>query len=54
MVDRLRTRFGMASVCVVTNRGMISKETMAAPEERQLDYILGARERSSTEVRRRA
>ena len=52
MVDRLRARFGLTRVCVVADRGMISKESLAALEARGLDYILGARERSSAEVRR--
>jgi hypothetical protein len=29
VVDRLRQRFGMARMCVVADRGMISAETMA-------------------------
>lgn len=51
IIDRLRERFGIGRVCVVADRGMISKETLAALEARGLDYILGARERSSTTVR---
>jgi transposase len=39
-------------VCVVADRGMISAATIAALEERKLEYILGARERSSAIVRR--
>lgn len=52
VVDRLRERFGVGRLCVVADRGMISAATMAALEERKLEYILGVRERSSTEVRR--
>lgn len=52
MVERLRKRFAIAHVCVVADRGMISKETIAALEERGLDYILGARERSDPLVRK--
>jgi transposase len=51
VVDRLRARFSIGRVCVVADRGMISAETIAALEERGLDYILGVRERSSPEVR---
>jgi Transposase DDE domain len=51
VVDRLRSRFGIARVCVAADRGMISTETIAALEQRGLDYILGVRERSSKEVR---
>jgi hypothetical protein len=52
VVDRLRERFHIGRVCVVADRGMISAATIAALEERQLEYILGARERSSAVVRR--
>jgi Transposase DDE domain len=51
VIDRLRARFGIGRVCVVADRGMISNETIAALEERGLEYILGVRERSSKEVR---
>ena len=53
VVDRLRGRFGIGRVCVVADRGMISKETLAALEqpERGWQYILGARMRSQNEVR---
>jgi transposase len=37
--------------CVVADRGMISAATITALEARKIDYILGARERSSKEVR---
>ncbi len=50
VVDRLRHRFGIKSVCVVCDRGMISKRTMAELERREMKYILGARMRSVTEV----
>jgi Transposase DDE domain len=50
-VDRLRRRFGIGRVCFVADRGMISAATIAALEERGLEYILGVRERSSKEVR---
>jgi hypothetical protein len=49
-VDRLRRRFGIGRVCFVADRGMISAATIAALEERGLEYILGVRERSSKEV----
>ena len=51
IVDRLRQRFGVVNVCIVADRGMISRETIAALEERGWLYILGARLRSTTEVR---
>ena len=52
VVDRLRARFGVGRICVVADRGMISAQTIAALEQRQLEYVLGVRERSSAEVRR--
>ena len=51
IMDRLRSRFGIGRVCVVADRGMISAATIAALEERGLDYILGARERRTKVVR---
>src|SRR5271166_726314 len=51
VVDRLRARFGVGRICVVADRGMISAQSIAALEERQLEYVLGVRERSSAEVR---
>jgi len=52
VVDRLRSRFGVRRVCVVADRGMISRETIAALEqpERGWQYILGARMRAQDEV----
>jgi hypothetical protein len=52
IIERLRQRFHIGRVCVVADRGMISAATIAALEERKLEYILGARERSSAVVRR--
>jgi transposase len=46
VIDRLRQRFAIRRVCVVADRGMISSATIAGLEERGLEYILGARERS--------
>src|SRR5271166_623536 len=51
VVTRLRDRFGIRHMCVVADRGMISTETIAELEARDIDYILGARERSTSEVR---
>jgi hypothetical protein len=52
VVDRLRRRFGIGTVCIVADRGMISRETIEALEadERGWSYILGARMRSQKEV----
>src|SRR5438045_8013498 len=51
VVDRLRARFSVGRICVVADRGMISAQSIAALEERKLEYVLGVRERSSAEVR---
>ena len=51
VVDRLRGRFAIGRVCVVADRGMISAATVAALEERGLEYILGTRERGDVRVR---
>jgi Transposase DDE domain len=51
VIDRLRTRFGIGRICVVADRGMISAPTIAALEERELEYVLGVRERTDTLVR---
>jgi transposase len=51
VIDRLRNRFAIERVCVVADRGMISAATIAALEQRGLEYILGVRERSTKEVR---
>jgi Transposase DDE domain len=50
VIDRLRNRFAIERVCVVADRGMISAATVAALEQRSLDYILGVRERGTKEV----
>src|SRR3712207_9500473 len=51
VIDRLRSRFAIGRVCAVADRGMLSAATIAALEERGLEYVLGARERSDTLVR---
>jgi len=51
IVERLRSRFGIVRACVVADRGMISAQTIAALEKLDMEYILGARERSSSVVR---
>jgi transposase len=53
IVDRLRKRFAIGSVCVVADRGMISQHTIEElqSQERGVHYILGARLRSVKEIR---
>jgi hypothetical protein len=52
VIDRLRHRFGITRACVVADRGMISEATIAALEERGLEYVLGVRERTDVRVRK--
>ena len=53
IVDRLQKRFGIGRVCIVADRGMISKETIAELQKsvRLVRYILGARMRLVKEIR---
>jgi transposase len=51
IVERLKSRFGIGSVCIVADRGMISAETLEEVELRKWQYILGVRMRSSTEAK---
>jgi transposase len=52
IVDRLKHRFHIQSICVVADRGMISRQTIGQLQaaDRQVRYILGARLRSVKEV----
>jgi transposase len=53
VVKRLKSRFGIASVCVVADRGMISKETIQKLESAEfgVPYILGVRMHKDKDVR---
>jgi transposase len=53
VVDRLKQRFGIGTLSIVADRGMVSRGTVEAlrSEDRQVHYILGARLRSVKEVR---
>jgi transposase len=51
IMERLKSRFGIGSVCIVADRGMISTATLAEVEKRKWQYILGVRMRSSTEAK---
>jgi len=51
IVERLQKRFGIGSLCIVADRGMISNETIKEVELRKWSYILGVRMRSSTEAK---
>jgi transposase len=50
VIKRLRSRFNVGQVCIVSDRGMISNETMAYLEEEKIPYILGARMRRVKEI----
>jgi transposase len=51
IADRLRRKFHVRNFCIVADRGMISEKTIADLEARGLEYILGARMRSTSEVK---
>jgi transposase len=51
IVERLKRRFGIGTVCIVADRGMISAETLKEVEKREWKYILGVRMRSSNEAK---
>lgn len=53
IVDRLKQRFQIRSVCVVADRGMISRDTVRQLQatDRDVRYLLGARLRSVKEIR---
>jgi Transposase DDE domain len=51
VIDRLKTRFLIARIGVVADRGMMSAATAGALEARGIDYILGVRERATKEIR---
>jgi len=51
VIDRLRLRFGITKICVVSDRGMTSEQTISELEARKLKFILGARLRNVVEVR---
>ena len=53
IVDRLKTKFGISRICIVADRGMISKQTIAELQKSVPDvrYILGARMRAVKEIR---
>ncbi len=48
---RLASRFAVGRVCLVADRGMISKDTVTDLEANRWPYILGARMRNQKEVR---
>jgi transposase len=51
VVKRLQKRFGIGRICIVADRGMISRETIIDLERNRIEYILGVRMRSQKEIR---
>ena len=51
VIKRLRARFHIGKVCIVSDRGMISAETMDFLDKEEIPYILGARMRKMKEIR---
>jgi DDE family transposase len=51
IVDGLYRRFGIVKVCIVADRGLISREVVDDLEQQGWPYILGARMRRNNEVR---
>lgn len=51
VLERIRSRFAIGKCCIVFDRGMISKETLAYLEQEHIPYILGARMRKAKEVK---
>ena len=51
VADRLRERFGVDRMCVVADRGMISRGTIEVLETKGLNYILGVRMRRVNHVK---
>ena len=50
LTKHLQERFGIERMCVVSDRGMISKETIAGLERAGIHYILGVRMRRSLDI----
>ncbi|MCP5004269.1 MAG: IS1634 family transposase, partial [Planctomycetes bacterium] len=52
LVKRLKSKFGIGKICIVADRGMISRDTIKRLEdEEEMDYILGVRMRKQKEVK---
>ena len=51
VIERIRRRFQIKQFCIVSDRGMISKETLAHLEKENIPYILGARMRMVKEIK---
>lgn len=52
IIERLKKRFNINRVCIVADRGMISKDTIEDLEKRSINYILGVRMRKNKDIRK--
>lgn len=52
VTDRIRSRFQVGQFCVVADRGMISSNTVKELQGGEIPYILGARMRKVTQIKR--
>lgn len=52
VVKRLKKKFAIHNICIVADRGMISKDTMKKIEALEWNYILGVRMRRCNEVKK--
>jgi len=52
VVERLKKKFAIHNICIVADRGMISKDTMKEIEALEWKYILGVRMRRCNEVKK--
>jgi len=50
VAGRLKNRFGIERMCVVADRGMISRKTIAELEDDGIHYILGVRMRRNADL----
>lgn len=50
VAGRLKNRFGIERMCVVADRGMISKATIAELKSEKISYILGVRMRRNADM----
>lgn len=51
VTERIRKRFGIQRFCIVSDRGMISKDTIKVLEKEKISYILGTRMRRVNEIK---
>jgi transposase len=49
--ERLKKRFNISNVCIVADRGMISKNTIEALKDMNWNYILGAKMRRAPDMK---